>query len=293
MPNPPDGVPVYGQETILGLAGLASVTMLRADRREPAPGQKPVACTWTGYRYMLLYRADEAVAMAPMSPGRQRLYDANRTCARCSKTSKWPWERERDGRRYCPGCSGPAMKELWETERAQDRPVITRWAAGVVGDPKVILAARRNHLYWQRWHIEDLGGEVLLAANVRDTDLPVEEDHPMRAEPGFETTVSLADIADQVAALADRRMLAWDAWIAPRLSLAPREDGKWGDPVVVVARTDEVGGWWSRWVGRPCGPYTQHHLKVVPQQPPWDPAEQVAHMRQAILAMAAGGDGCG
>lgn len=73
MADPIKDVPVYGWESILRLAGLATTRMLREDRKQPPPGQKPAAQYWATHSYAPLYRIDEAVDLPPLSPGRQHM----------------------------------------------------------------------------------------------------------------------------------------------------------------------------------------------------------------------------
>jgi hypothetical protein len=277
VPKPPDGLPGYGWEQLLELAGMATVTMLKRHRREPADGQKPVGYYWTGHGYALLYKASEAVAMPPLSPGRQRRYDQARTCAECGNKSLDPCEKGRDGKRYCQPCQDPVHERLWRQERADDRPVITAWARAVLDDPTAVLAAARGDRYWREVFVIDLTGKVVLDARVRYHDASPDPAHPMAAELAVKPSPS-----DMLMALGDARVVVWSWSTAP---LGP--DGR-----TIGHDKDHLGGWYARWLGEvhraSAHPYRYEPRVANPPPLPAEPADQVGWMRQLLAEMATG-----
>jgi uncharacterized Zn finger protein (UPF0148 family) len=296
MPNPIEGVPIYGYEGILRLAGLATAGMLKRDRKRPGDGQKPAGQYFTGYEYAALYRLDEVVDLPALSPGRQRLYDANRTCARCSKRSKTPWGKGRDGKRYCSVCQEPAAKELWDREQAERRRASAAWAREVLADESVVLAATRPRQFWREAYATDLSGAVLLDAKVRfGQDITP---YAARAE-GIAETVAPADVLDRVLALAQRRLVVWRPGCGLEelaADLTPgrlgREPGDVELPRLAAASGDGFGKRYDNWVGRLAGSSYRWHPSVAVQPCPWEPDQNVAAMRSALAEMAQeAGDG--
>lgn len=278
-------LPRYGFETLLVMAGLANQPMLNRDRRQLAPGQKPVACYWSGHADVLLYKAADAVDMPPLSPGRQRRYDEARTCAACGERSKFTFEKGRDRNRYCQPCQEPAAKRLFLAERAADRPLITEWAAGVIDDPNVILGAYGYHQYWTEMHVQDLAGTVLISTRARHNVRDVDPEHPHAAELA---ELSPRRLVDQFAALAGRRLLSWTSSHAPRLDTEWDEFGQPTHQATRVAHGDEISPWWNRWVGKPAGSSYRHNPWLEHQPTPWDPQESINLMRHALAEMASG-----
>lgn len=289
MPKPPEGLPGYGWESLLKKCGMATVTMLRQERRQVADGQKPVGYYWSGHDYALLYATADAVAMPPLSPGRQAQYDRNRTCAECGAKAREPFQKGRDGKRYCEPHQGPVHERLWRQERAADRPVVTAWARGVLDDPTVILGGERRQQWYRDIHLADLAGTVLLDAKVRySTD--------NRIDPGWLTrdhfagTVSPAELADTVRGLVGRRLITWWPWNGPHLHAEFDEDGRGVGDGLAAASEDILGRWYTRWVGKAAGSSYRHHPRLADQSPPWEAAEQAARMREVLDEMAAGGE---
>jgi hypothetical protein len=270
VPKPPEGLPGYGWEKLLKIAGLANLSMMRERRKQPAEGQQPVGYYWTGHAYTLLYRAEDTVDMPPLSPGRQRLWDAARTCARCGKRSEHgPWDRGRDNQRYCSPCQEPAARELWEQERAADRPIVAEWARATLADPSLVLFGAQHETYWRVVHVEDVAGRVLLdGVRVRWQDTPLDPTHPEAA--ALAAAMTPAGLVD---ALAGRRVLTW--W-RPSPSWPP-------------ARADQAGHWYSRWVGQAAGGSCRFDPRLAEQQPPADARAQVGRIREVLAEMAGGG----
>lgn len=283
MPNKPEGLPAYGWESLLELADMATATMLKRHRREVPPGAKPVGCYWSGHDWVLLWRASEAVAMPPLSPGRQRLYDRNRTCGECGKKSLDPFELGRDGRRYCSPCQGPVHERLWWQERQRDRPVITEWARGVLADESVVLAAARSHQWYREVYVADLAGTVLFEAKVCYS-AKADPDYLARHPEQFEGTVSPADVVDQLGALAQLRIVTWGPFSDLRDLAIMAGDGV-DAGALTTGRSDYLGEWWNRWVGEVSGSY-RFDPRLKHQPAPWEPVEQVARMRELLGVMA-------
>lgn len=276
MPKPPEGVPIYGWETLIHKLGLATVPMLRRHRRQPADGQKPVACYWSGHAYVVLYRAEDAVDMPALSPGRQRRYDEARTCAECGKKSLETMGKGLDDKRYCSACQEPVHERMWLAERAADRPVVAEWARGVLADPRTVLVAAASETYWQTVVAVNAAGRSEYVGRVRHYDLGPDPSHPMYAELlEIPTPSGFAD------GLADHRVVSWWA------STAPRRDGL---GLTFGADGDYLGHWYDRWVGRLAGQRASYrHLpRLHSHRPPaGSPAEQVVVMRALLDEMAA------
>jgi hypothetical protein len=280
-------VPCYGFEGLLRLAGMANLTMLRQHRRQPADGQKPVACYWSGHDYVALYREADAVDMPPLSPGRQRAYDRNRTCAECGKRSLDPWELGEDRKRYCPACQDPVHQRMWEQARAADRPTIAAWARDVLADRNVILGASMGPQWYREVHVVDLAGAVLLDAKIR---FSTRADPEWLAKEHFAGTVSPDDpgIVERVRELASRRPVTW--WPTTDLRRLAVEFDDLGRPVagpVSTADGDRFGPWYDRWAGKIAGGSYRYQPRLANQPPPWDPREQIAEMRRILAEMAA------
>lgn len=285
--KPTEGLPVYGFEGLLKLAGFASQTMLKSERRQLADGQKPTAQYWSGHAWVLLYQASDAVDMPPLSPGRQRLYDKARTCAMCGATRKGTYEKGRDGERYCATCQKPAAEQLWQREREADRPAVVEWARGVLADPTVVLGAFQYQTYWRENIVVDLGGAVLLDAEIRHNLSEPDESHPQVEALRCRSPLAAMD---QIEALRGRRMIAWHTDSAPAL-VTSWDDNSWPAAYATkVERTDALGGWYDRWIGelRPNGSYLYHPQLHHQHWAPRDPRECVARMRELLTEMASG-----
>lgn len=282
-----EGIPIYGFETLLELAGLASVTMLKRRRKQPADGQKPVAQYWSGHEYVPLYKAADAVDMPPLSPGRQRVYDRNRTCAECAKKRQDPFEVGVDGKRYCSPCQDIVAKRAWDECRARDRVAAAAWAREVLADENVVLAATKSDSWCRHVRVEDLAGTVIIDAPVRyhlSTDPEV-----LAAVPELADSVSPLDVADRLVELAGRRRIAW--WGTTDLCNLAHSFTDTEVPIdrysLATADADRFGPWYSKWVGKlHAGHSYRYNPRVVDQPPPWEAAEQVARMRELLAEMA-------
>lgn len=295
MPDPIKNVPIYGWETLLRMCGLVTVSMLKADRRRPADGQEPVAQYWTGHEYRPLYKLDGVVDLPPLSPGRRRLYEANRTCARCGRRSKLPWEKGRDGKRYCSQCQEPAAQDLWDREQMERRKASSEWAREVLADDSVVLAATRAHQFWREAYAADLHGAVLLDAKVRYAA----EITPYAARAdGIADTIPRADVVDRLVALAGRRVVTW--WPGRGLqdlvadltqARADREPDERELPQLATVAGDDFGRRYDNWVGKLSGGSYRWHPAVAHNPAPWEPEENVATMRAHLAEMADPGPG--
>ncbi len=282
------GYPAYNFTDLLKIAGFASQPMLRDDRRQPAPDQKPIGQYWSGHAWVVLYKAADAVDMPPLSPGRQRQYDKARTCAGCGAKSKSPWSKFRDGERYCTPCTKPAAERLWRREREEDRPAIVAWARGVLEDPNVVLAAMDRHQLWTRDLVVDIDGPVLLDAEIRHNVGEPYEGHPQREEL---LTRSPMAVVDQIERLRGRRLIAWWPTTVPRLSVSFDKDRWVTERAVDLAEGDVLGRWYDRWVGELSdnGSYLSHRPGLRNHTPPGDNAEEsIARMRDVLAEMASG-----
>jgi len=276
-------LPVYGFESLLRLAGLANLTMLRRHRRQLADGQRPVGCYWSGHDYVSLYREAEAVDMPSLPAGRQRRYDAARTCAECGARALDPFERGDDGQRYCPSCQGPVHRRLWEQARAADRPVIAGWARGVFDDPTVVLGATLHRGYYREVCVADLAGTVLLDVKVRYvSDDVIDPRWLARLTEEHPDALSPADLGEALGGFAGRRLVTW--W--PTTGLPRTDDSGPGGPVVSTAEGDHFGYWYDRWVGELSGPTYRYVPRLATQWPPAGPREQVDRMRTLLTEMA-------
>lgn len=293
MPNqPPQGVPVYGWEGLARLAGLATAGMLDAERREPAPGQKPAGAYWTGHAWANLWTYADTVAKPPLSPGRQRQWDANRTCTRCAKRSTTPWERARNGKRYCSACIEPAMRELWEAERAADRPGLTAWAREVLADERTVLVAGQERQYVTELRAETVAGDVLLDALVVYPHMDPLFADEMPADVKARA-IQVEEVVDQLVELAGRRLIGW--WtrslagaVGRLVALEPDGRGLHAPQLLEVPDGDRAGRRYSRWVGKWWGRSVLFTPVVAEIPAAFDPVDGVAQIRAALTEMAAG-----
>lgn len=293
MPSPPEGVTVYGWDRLAEAAGLATGATMRRRRQQPRPGAQPAGCYWTGHAYHYLWRVPDLVDKAPLSPGRQAAWDANRTCARCGAKSGDPWSKARDGRRYCPGCLRPAMEDLWAAERAADRVELGGWARELLADERVVLVAGRAVPRAVEMRAETLDGVVLVDALVR---YPERGPGRVFGELPAEVAARAIDTAaagELLAGLVGRRLVCWRPWdslLEATLNLRQVEPGGPGlDPDTLghlrTAADDVLGPRFDRWVGEPEGSVFVTG-RPRRQQGPVEPAALVAHMRAVLAQMA-------
>lgn len=288
MAKKPEGLPAYGFEGLLGLCDLATVTMLRRDRRQPADDQKPVACYWTGHDYALLWKASEARAMPALSPGRQARWDEARRCAGpgCGKTFKSPVARGRDGKRYCEPCQEPAAERLWHTEQAARTVASAEWAREIMADERTVLVHEETDWWSYAVHAEDLAGAVLVDLRVRGRDGSGRDPTPEQ----LACSIALPDVGDRLAVLADRRIVSW--WERTSGNLAATLRSMDMDPGVRMrpANGDSFGKRYANWVGRRATHSSSFRFNygVQEQYPTGAPVDVLERMRGALDEMAAG-----
>jgi hypothetical protein len=295
-----DALPSYDIYSLMRLAGLATSSMLREDRRQPAEGQEPVAQYYTGYVYADLYRSADAVAMPPMSPGRQRRYDDARLChwEGCDLTSKHPWARSADGLRYCPAHVRPAAERWWEVLATRRRAECSERARVILADPGVAVVGIAVQHWAVSIHAESLAGDVLASATVRYPEY-VERIYGPITEEQLATSVTPEEASDQVGTLTHYARVAWsygfDMSIQCRTTLiAP-------DGVRVWRPDHDYGQLLTRWVGKRSSDYYdgtgKDEPRLYPQYPEYshtntsEPAAtariQVAQIRAGLAEMAA------
>lgn len=188
---------------------LATKTMLKREHRaQPAAGQRPLGWYRLPRDWAPLYAIADAENLAPLPTNRDQAWHAARTCSRCGEEHGSPLvaspQPERD--RYCAPCHEAAAVERWIE---QVRPVQTEmaaWAHDVLADPLTVLAATENpSSYGKRYHVETVGGEVLLSATVRSFDRAGKPNNPDE----FAKTTYVGDLAEQILALGARRVIGW------------------------------------------------------------------------------------
>ena len=285
-----ESLPQYTRDRLLQIAGLATATMLHEDRLQPGPDQQPAGCYWNNHSYVIVYERSGAVAMPPMSPGRQQLYDARRTCAECGRRSKSPWYQGPDGQanrvRYCPDCLELVWRRLWEEQQASRRAAATAWAHQMLTHPTTAVLAANTRGWCTMVHAETTTGEVLLDLAVRMCTHNT-CDHDAQAVPPGAVTPAEAGPTIQ-AALADRRLITWSSSILGRVyRLDPNTRA-------LAATSSVYDKHWSNWVGeRDGGPdasYRYHHTVSWQPPRPLDAIGQVAEMRAGLNEMASGAD---
>lgn len=199
---------------------VATRSELKRRRLQLAEGQQPIGQYWTAYEWAQLYRVADCVPMPALSPGRQRLWDTARTCARCGARSADPFERDRrGGRRVCSDCRPVEHEVHWYRVRNQDRVLAVWCARQLLDEPNVVLWASDDgppagSCY--RWLIAaaavDVGGQVLFAGEARVNEpvpawAPIPDGWQGRGRP-------LADHADGLKPLADKLLVSW-GWSHP------------------------------------------------------------------------------
>lgn len=306
MARRPQGRPLYRSGEIP--EHLATVTMLRRMRRRLDPGQQPVASLiYYGNCYTELYEIAASVELPPRSPGRQAAYIAARTCARCGAVRDTPWPTApvpcTTGRRLCAECAEGEAESSWWEWRHQARAAAVAWAQEVSTDPATVLFhADETALLTVDVYAVDLAtGEVLIDARIRHDERDYQETPTWRPDSWDDTTVSIRDVADQVRALAGRRLIDWYAYYKGPRPLVWNMKTLLGEDVpLAIARRpytwepgvtgDDMGNWYSDWLSvrardgswRYDRWITHHDLPAGAQVP----ADVVAHMRQLLHLMA-------
>lgn len=292
---------------------LATVTMLRLQRRHPAPGQPAAASLlYAGNKYTELYDIAGTEQMPALSPGQQVAYAAARTCARCREQRETPWPRDAlTGRRVCDPCGEAEAESSWRAERLAARQAAVAWAREVLADPAAVLIHCKGTglLLFGAHAVELATGTVLLdAPRVWHNERDYPATSLWRPSTWDDTTVGIADIADQVRALGGRRLIAWSGnssahtlgWNMRTLlgedleqSLAVvRRPLRWAPDVT----GDEVAPWYAGWIGqrhepRAGGGRWRQYRDVRHQDLPFpagnpDVAGEAAHMLVLLDRMA-------
>lgn len=297
----PEGRPMY-RHNELPAEVLATPAMLRRQhRREPAAGQEPIATYWTGRQHTPLYAIVDAAEMAPLSPAQQAKWDQARTCTTCGTTQLDPFEAGPDGSRYCSLHLEPAAEKWWHERQAVKRAAAVEWARGVLADPNVAFA-HDACTSPPAVRIETLDGEVLLAVSdvftAQRPDYYSEQQWAERRAQAVEHGMVLPeDIADDVRALAGRRIITWHEGglrsFAHEMARAGVDTGLAMD-YDQRDWPDAFGPHWSDFIGEPqpgnFGIVTyQHNPPVQRQHPRIGPVDTIADMR-AFLVMLAVGD---
>lgn len=201
----------------LPLELLAARTALRIEhRREPAPGQTPVAIYKLRRDIAELYAICDTVPMPALSPARAAAWTAARTCTRCSKTSPRPMVELDDRRRYCSSCRSTIAFERWCEQSRTVQAEVAEWARGVLADPSAVLIAGDGKWNIRQLRAETIGGAVLFDVRIRGfNDLGGTSWHQDTPEKYAERLARYADtigpdeFAEAVLSLADARMIGW------------------------------------------------------------------------------------
>lgn len=288
MPKPIEGVPAYSYEGILRLAGLATSGMLKRDRKRPADRQKPVGQYFTGFEYHGLYKLDEVVDLPPLSPGRQRAYDRNRTCAHCGAKQKIPFAVGDDGKRYCEPCQEPASKRLFEVQQAERRKASAAWAREVLADERTVLVHEETDWWSTSLRAEAPTGELLADWRVRDPHYGYADKEQPFTDEQLACSVAPADVdVLLVRMLAARRLVPWWDRSGGELTRLLRLVDV-DVPAMRQGNGDSFGKRYSNWLGqRWGGPYRHRVDSIAAQQPPREAADVLAKMRSALAEMAA------
>lgn len=295
----PAGRPLYRRGHVPG-DQLATDTMLRRMRRRRRPGQEPIASYKLQRGFAAMYAVADAETLRPLTPLQEAAWDQARTCARCGTASAGgPLQRGRDGDRYCEPCQEPAARLWWDEQRVLGRQMAAAWARAVLADASVLLvmsAYDRPISAATALHVETLAGEVLLDRGL----LPGANRHRASLrESTFWTAEQLArivdpaDVAEQLLTmLSDKRLITWhDLYNLRRVMTIASEnpDVQAAYSRLRVTSGDRFGDHWTAWVGehdsRGHSSY-RHNGDVRRQDPPREPADAIAAMREGLHQMA-------
>jgi hypothetical protein len=164
-----DGLPRHRADDFP--AGLATETMLRAQRRRLTPGQRHVAWYGTPYGDRALYRIADSIELPPLVGKRAEAYKAARTCARCGTVHTQrlydnPNFKGTHGRRLLDeSCRTLEFKSLEAPEAYRERQAAVAWAAEVLADERTVVGHQRYQSGLTlpgRLHLATVAGEVLL-----------------------------------------------------------------------------------------------------------------------------------
>lgn len=202
---------------------LATRTMLKTElRRQPAPGQKPVAEYKLRKGTADLFAVADTEPMAALSPARAASWTAMRTCQRCGKERPRPIP-EQDGVRNCSDCRKTLAFECWKEQSRRAQAEAAAWAREVLDDPAAVLVARSKGWDITRYRAETVAGEPLLDERVRGID-NVDDDSPYFSTPAdpeqaaemivarrakYDGTISKTHLAHLAPAFTDFRLIGW------------------------------------------------------------------------------------
>lgn len=197
---------------------LATATMLSRLRRSVAPGQQPVASLlYRGNKYTGLYEIAASTAPRDQTPAQAARSLAARTCHRCTAVSGNPYPLNDSGARTCPPCHRVEDAAVRAVDASRQRYASRDWARQLLlaaPGTAVIIAARTvrgipviSASGFPVWlaAVDVTTGDTLLHAVIR----------PHRPAPDATVpsdAVDLDDVAVQLQALADRRVIRWGAY---------------------------------------------------------------------------------
>ncbi len=295
----PAGRPLY-RHGDLPTVQLATVTMLKRARLQPADGQDPLASymVMSGKHYAPLYAIVDTAAMPTLSPARQANRDAARTCAACGIKTRDrfapPFAQARDNKRYCEDCQEGAAKTWWEAYRYPARCAAAEWAREILADTDVLLF---HYHSWWGLAVETLDGAPVIAPtrttrNLRWIHLPTGGLPDGMSEEAYRAQfVALADLAEPIRALQGRRLISAHGSYAGIDYLNRDMTGLTDDPITLTDRPGDAfgrrfGDWRAELDQRGSSGY-RHNTNLKRHDLPDDPAECLNTIRQGLHQMAA------
>ncbi|MFB4294832.1 hypothetical protein ACBI99_44885 [Nonomuraea sp. ATR24] len=287
-PRCPIGRPLYRPGQIPHQ--LATEQGLRYRRHHLAAGQPPVATFKDtrgrrGNTTFPLYAVADAEPFAPRADHQITRVVQARTCSGCGARREHPYPLGLDGRsRYCTDCAAPAADAWWQAHRAADRALAAEWAHGVLGDPAALLVISTPTwpalLHATTPHGLTVASLALGESTTRQAPWQVDGQRLQVVDP--------VHAVPSVRALAGRRLIVWDTPLA-RVNRLMSDAGA-ADVRLSVAERDKFGPHLERWRAEPPPRHGTTYRRVwrwAAQQPPHDPFEQLAAMRDGLSEMAA------
>lgn len=289
------GLPTY-RYTDLPAQHLATKTMLRREhRRQPAPGQVPLAYYDAKELWAPLYAVVDTVQLPPLSQNRSQLFALARTCCVCGDVFPRPLQKSPEGDRYCEPCHLAAVGPRWIEQVRPVQAEMADWAASAVADPTTVIAHVQDEGSASMLHVETCGGEVVLRVRLRSfIDLADAKDPERYAD-----TVHASEILPQLNDLAARRIITWSGFYCYALPAFDREHNR-VTPGLASGVDDQVEQRHSLWTAR--APHSRYGFWYQEPKLPWrcggmdpgiyslkqDVAAIVATIRGYLLAMATG-----
>lgn len=197
---------------------LATRTMLKTElRREPAPGQKPIAEYQLRKGTAELFAVVDTVPMKELSPARAAAWTKSRTCERCGTVRPRPIP-ENDGAHNCSDCRKTIAFERWTEQSRRAQAEAAAWARGVLDDPAAVLVARAPGWDITRYRVESvLSGCLLVDERIRGIDdlhsitfsppKTVEEFADWAAK--YDGTINRHQLAELAPSLKESRLIGW------------------------------------------------------------------------------------